>query len=113
MLAATTMTVESHRSAATLYATGELTTANVHDAIASVEQLPQHVRALCVDLRGVWRTDSDAMRALDASLRVWRASRRGVTRVKLAENADTTVVAIRFTHRRRVHASAMDANDWE
>jgi hypothetical protein len=37
------MTVESHRSAATLYAAGELTTAGVLQAAAWIEGLPEQV----------------------------------------------------------------------
>jgi ABC-type transporter Mla MlaB component len=95
-----TIIVESHRSAATLYAAGELTTSAVLEAIACVEQLPEHVRALCVDLRGVRTTDSRALRALELALRVWRASRRGMSRVKLAQDMETSVVAIKFAHQR-------------
>jgi ABC-type transporter Mla MlaB component len=100
-----TIIVESHRSAATLYATGELTTAGVMDAIARVERLPEHVRALRVDLRGVQRTDSHALRALDIALRAWRAARRGMSRVKLAQGLETSLVAIKFAHQRWTRAS--------
>ena len=95
-----TLSVESHRSAATLYVTGELTTAGALQAIARADELPENVRALCVDLRGVRRADSHAMRALERGLRDWRASRRGMSRVKLPENADAGLVAIKFTHQR-------------
>lgn len=94
------MMVESHRSAATLYAIGELTTTEVLLAIAHMEQLPESVRALCIDLRGVRNVDANAMRTLEVALRDWRAARRGVSRVKLADDADTSLVAIRFAHRR-------------
>ena len=91
---------ESHRSAATLYAIGELTTTEVLLAIAHMEQLPENVRALCIDLRGVRKVEPKAMRALEIALRDWRAARRGVSRVKLADDTDTNLVAIRFAHRR-------------
>jgi ABC-type transporter Mla MlaB component len=100
MPCASTMTVESHRSAATLYATGELTAAGVLQAATCIEGLPEHVRALRVDLRGVRSADSHAMRALEAALRDWRAARRGMSRVKLAEDTDTTLIAIKFAHQR-------------
>src|SRR5688500_865389 len=100
MPCASTMIVESHRSAATLYATGELTITGVREAIACVEQLPEHVRALRVGLRGVRRADADALRALEIGLRSWRASRRGMSRVKLAQDMETSVVAIKFAHQR-------------
>src|SRR5688572_3621338 len=98
MTSASTMAVESHRTAATLYATGELTNAAVLEAIACVEQLPDHVRALCVDLRGARRSESDALWALELALRNWRAARRGMTRVKLAPDMETSLVAIKFAH---------------
>jgi ABC-type transporter Mla MlaB component len=91
---------ESHRSAATLYAIGELTTTEVLLVAAHMAQLPENVRALCIDLRGVRKVDPSAMRALELALRDWRAARRGVSRVKLADDADTNLVAIRFAHRR-------------
>jgi ABC-type transporter Mla MlaB component len=91
---------ESHRSAATLYAIGELTTAEVLLAVAHMEQLPENVRALCIDLRGVRKVESNAMRALELALRDWRAARRGVSRVKLPDDTETDLVAIRFAHRR-------------
>ena len=94
------MIVESHLTAATLYATGDLTTAGVLQAVACIDGLPQQVRALCVDLRGVRTPDSRAMRALEIALRDWRASRRGMSRVKLPEAADAGLVALKFTHQR-------------
>ena len=100
MLSAPTIIVESHRSAATLYAIGELTVGSVTEAIDRIEHLPKQVRALCVDLRGVRTTDPRALRALELALRTWRASRRGISRVKLAQNLETSLVAIRFTHQR-------------
>src|SRR5688572_19582784 len=100
MPSSSTMIIESHRTAATLYATGELTTAGVLQAVACIEGLPDQVRALCIDLRGVRTADSHAMRALEAALRDWRAARRGMSRVKLAEDAHTSLVAIKFAHQR-------------
>lgn len=100
MPVSSTLIVESHRTAATLYAAGELTTAGVLQAVACIEGLPEHVRALCIDLRGVHTADSRAMRALETALRDWRASRSGMSRVKLPENADAGLVAIKFTHQR-------------
>ena len=78
-----TIMVESHRSAATLYASGELTAEAVLRAIAEVEQLPNHVRALRVDLRAVSCADERTLRALEIALRDWRAARRGMSRVEL------------------------------
>jgi ABC-type transporter Mla MlaB component len=100
MSAPSNLTVEAHRSAATVYASGDLTTAAVLRAIATVEQLPPHVRAICVDLRGVRRTDSRALRTLEAFLCRWRAARRGMSRVTLAEHASTSLVGIKFAHKR-------------
>ena len=96
----TTITIESHHSAATLYAAGELTTAGVLEAIACVEQLPERIRALCVDLRAVRSPDPRALRALELALRTWRGARRGMTRVKLAPDTETTVAPLRFAHQR-------------
>lgn len=100
MPAESTVIVESHRSAATLYAAGELMTAAVMDMMATAEQLPEDVRALCIDLRGVRKVDSRAMRALETGLRRWRACRRGMSRVKLPEDADRSLVALQYTHQR-------------
>jgi ABC-type transporter Mla MlaB component len=100
MPSASTMVVEAHRSAATLYATGELTKRAVMEAIACVEQLPEHVRALCVDLRGARRSESDALWTLELALRNWRGARRGMTRVKLAPDMETSLVALKFAHKR-------------
>lgn len=100
MSATSRLIVEAHRAAATLYATGDLTTAAVLQAIAIAERLPEHVRAIRVDLRGVRRTDSRALRTMEMFLRRWRASRRGMSRVELAERINTSSVAIRFAHTR-------------
>lgn len=106
MPAISRVTVEAHGSAATLYASGDLTTAAVLQALATVDRLPRHVRALCVDLRAIRRTDSRALRTLEGFLRRWRAARGGMSRVQLAENARTTVVAIKFAHKRWTPALA-------
>ena len=95
-----TFSVEAHRSAATLYVTGELTTAGVMQAIAHADHLPENVRALCIDLRGVRKADSHAMRVLEIGLRDWRSTRRGMSRVKLPDGADAGLVALKFTHQR-------------
>ena len=92
--------VEAHRSAATIYASGDLTTAAVRRAVEAVERLPADVRAICVDLRGVRRIDSRALPTLEGFLRRWRATRRGMSRVKLAERVHTSLIAIRFAHKR-------------
>src|SRR5919106_432716 len=55
------MPVEEHLSAATMYATGDLTMSNLPHAIAYVEHLPEQICALCVDLTGVRRTDPEAL----------------------------------------------------
>jgi ABC-type transporter Mla MlaB component len=76
--------VESHRSAATLYASGALTTDGLLRALAQLEQLPSNVRALCVDLRAVRAIEDGAMRTLGVALINWRAVRRGMSRVRLS-----------------------------
>src|SRR5918992_3739782 len=100
MRSESTLSVESHRSAATLYLTGELTSAGVMRAIAEADRLPDNVRALCVDLRGVRNAESHAMRVLEIGLRDWRSSRRGMSRVQLPEDAHPSVVALKFPHQR-------------
>ena len=95
-----TLSMESHRSAATLYITGELTTHGVMCAIGEANELPDNVRALCIDLRGVRKADPNAMRILQIGLREWRSTRRGMSRVKLADGADGGSVALQFTHQR-------------
>jgi ABC-type transporter Mla MlaB component len=92
--------VESHRTASTLYITGELTLDRVMEAIGRAEQLHADVRALRVDLRAAHRSESDALRALEVGLRRWRAARRGMTRVKLAPDMETNLVALKYAHRR-------------
>ena len=99
-MSTSSMILEAHGSAATLYGSGDLTTSAVLQAVASVERLPSHVRAICVDLRGIRRTDSRALRTLEAFLRRWRGTRQGMSRVKLAKAASANVVAINFAHKR-------------
>ena len=106
MSALSNMILEAHGSAATLYASGDLTTAAVRRAVANVETLPSHVRALCVDLRGIRRTDSRALRTLETFLRRWRSARQGMSRVKLADHASIGIIAIRFAHKRWAPALA-------
>ena len=101
MTTESTIMVESHRSAATLYASGELTPEGVLRAIAHVELLPNHVRALRVDLRAVRGADERALRALESALRDWRAGRRGMSRVQLPEHTGARPVALGFAHTRR------------
>jgi len=100
MQSESSVTVESHHSFATLYATGELTTAAVLRVIAGAEDLPRNVRAVCIDLRAVQITESHAVRALEIGLRDWRAARCGMSRVKLPADAETSVVALKYTHLR-------------
>jgi ABC-type transporter Mla MlaB component len=99
-MGAASSVIESHRSAATLYMSGELTTAGVLKAIAEIQLLPEHVRALSVDLRAAHRSESDALSTLEAGLRNWRSARRGMTRVKLPPEMETNVVALKFAHQR-------------
>lgn len=100
MPAESTVIVESHRSAATLYAMGEFTTDAVSRAIAHADELPENVRALCIDLRGVRSAEPGVMRALELRLRQWRAARHGMSRVKLPPDADASLVALKFPHQR-------------
>ena len=79
-----TVIIESHRSAATLYASGALTADDVLRALAHVEQLPSNVRALCVDLRAVRVIEDRALRTLGIALRNWHAVRQGISRVRLS-----------------------------
>jgi hypothetical protein len=100
MCPAPAIILESHRSAATLYISGELTPARVFEALERAHELPEHVRGLRIDLRGAHRGESDALSALERGLRRWRGSRRGMTRVKLAPVMETSAIAIRYVHRR-------------
>ena len=79
-----TVIVESHGSAATLYASGELTADGLLWALAHVERLPTNVRALCVDLRAVRVIEDGALRTLGVALRNWRVLRHGMSRVRLS-----------------------------
>lgn len=105
-----TVIVESHPSAATLYASGALTADAVLRVNVKVEQLPSHVRALCVDLRAVRTVDDRALRALHLALAVWRAARRGMSRVQLPERAVTSPVAFGLPHTPRSAARISVAN---
>ena len=75
--------LESHASGATLYLTGALSVAGARLALAAVQGLPDPVRALRVDLRGIRLFDPAALHLLAAQLRDFRRARGGVTRVKL------------------------------
>jgi hypothetical protein len=99
MCAVPAIILESHRLAATLYLSGELRSAGVLKAIELVEQLPDHVRALRVDLSGAQGSEPHALSALEAGLRAWRSGRRGMTRVKLPPDMETKV-ALKFAHQR-------------
>jgi hypothetical protein len=87
------MVLESHPCAATLYATSDLTKVGVLQASVCMDALPDHVRVLRVDLRGVRNAEPNALRALEIALRVWRALRGGMSRVELPQDAGTTAVA--------------------
>ncbi|MGQ0712205.1 MAG: hypothetical protein ACT4PJ_00585 [Gemmatimonadaceae bacterium] len=99
---------ESHRSAATLYLSGELTPERVMEALAHIAGLPGHIGAVCLDLRAVLTVPAPALRAIELALRDWRAASRGVSRVKLADDVDVSLVAIRFAHRRWSSTSSRD-----
>jgi hypothetical protein len=101
------MILESHRSAATLYAAGELTSAGVRRAMVEVERLPRQVRALRVDLGAVSLMEWQAYRALEVALQHWRAARRGMSRVQPPRLAETMAVALRFPHQRWMAREAL------
>ena len=108
-----TMVLESHRGAATLYATSDLTRAGVLQAAICMEGLPEHVRVLRVDLRGVRNADPNAMRALEMALRIWRAFRGGMSRVELPQDAGKTAVATESRIRAgRPRSGALDSLGW-
>jgi hypothetical protein len=75
--------LESHPRAATLYVRGALSARALLEAFERCAELPPHVRALRVDLRGVRLFDPRALDALARMLGRWRAERRGMTRVEL------------------------------
>ena len=87
------MVLESHGWAATLYAASNLTTEGVWQAAVCMEALPDHVRVLRVDLRGVRNAEPNAMRALETALRIWRAFRGGMSRIALPQDAYKTTLA--------------------
>ena len=76
-------TLESHRDAATLYVTGTLAVAGITAAMHEADALPEHVRALRVDLRGIAGVESGAYDALAFTTRRWRDVRGGSTRIDL------------------------------
>lgn len=98
MPAESTVIVEAHCSAATLYVSGNLTTKALCDIVARAHQLPDNVRAVCIDLSGAERPDSHALRVLELGLRPWRACRRGLSRVKVPRRTDASVIALELTH---------------
>jgi ABC-type transporter Mla MlaB component len=75
--------LEAHHDAATLYVAGTLSVAGAIDVMRRCEALPERVRALRVDLRGVRLLDVCALEALAFTLGRWRESRRGITRLAL------------------------------
>ena len=108
-----TMVLESHGGAATLYATSNLTRAGVSQAAICMEALPDHVRVLRVDLRGVRNAEPNAMRALEMTLRIWRAFRGGMSRVELPQDAGKTAVATESRIRAgRPRSDALDCLAW-
>ena len=92
--------VEAHRSAATLYATGNLTTKALLEIVARAHQLPNNIRAVCIDLSGARQPDSHALRVLELGLAPWRAYRHGLSRVKVPKRADSSVITLDFTGER-------------
>jgi ABC-type transporter Mla MlaB component len=75
--------LEAHRDAATLYVAGTLSVAGALDVMRRCDALPNRVRALRVDLRGVRLMDVCALEALAFTLRRWRDARCGITRIAL------------------------------
>jgi hypothetical protein len=75
--------LEAHGDTATLYVTGTLSTHGVIAAMHCCESLPERVRHLRVDLRGVSATEPSAHDALAFTTRRWRDVRSGRTRIDL------------------------------
>ena len=73
--------IESHTHAATVYLRGSLSAAGALGALAACHSLPERVRSLVVDLRGVNRVESDGLSTLHHLLRRWSATREGSIRV--------------------------------
>ncbi|MGI8498591.1 MAG: hypothetical protein ACR2OG_13525 [Gemmatimonadaceae bacterium] len=94
--------LESHGAAAALYLHGTLSSAGVLSALRRCYALPERVRALRVDLRGVRLFDASALDALALSLAAWRDARQGLTWVTCSNG-------------HMAHASARDRADamWE
>ena len=75
------LSIESHARAASAYLSGPLTLGLTARAITAFCGLPERVRALRVDLRGITVCDADAVRMLESLVGEWCYKRRGVSRI--------------------------------
>ncbi|HEX6058873.1 MAG TPA: hypothetical protein VFZ11_07615 [Gemmatimonadaceae bacterium] len=73
--------IEAHQEAATVYVRGALSAAGAMAVMRSADKLPDHVRALVVDLRSVEHVEAEGIYALHDLLRRWKAGRNGAIRV--------------------------------
>jgi len=81
-------TLESHRDAATLYVTGTLSVAGITAAMHEADALPEQVRSLRVDLRGMSTAEPGAFDALAFTSRRWRDMRGGSTRIDVPRDEE-------------------------
>ena len=76
--------IEVADDSATLYLHGVLSAGDADVLNGACHCLPERVRTLRLDLHGLTRLEDDAMAAVRAVLRFWRASRGGSFRLSLA-----------------------------
>lgn len=76
--------IEVADDCATLYLTGALRAVDYAALVAACDGLPSKVGTLRLDLHGVDEVNDDALSAIRAVLRYWRASRGGSFRLSLA-----------------------------
>ncbi len=76
--------IEVAEDCATLYLSGALRAVDYGAIVAACDGLPPTVDTLRLDLHGVDDVNDDALSAIRAVLRYWRASRGGSFRLSLA-----------------------------
>ena len=90
--------IEVADDCATLYLSGALRAGDHAVLTVACDGLPDHVRTLRLDLHGIDDVDDDALVAVRAVLRYWRASRGGSFRLSIAsERIVATYAEGRFT----------------
>ena len=76
--------IEVAEDCATLYLSGALRAVDYAALVAACDGLPPKVGTLRLDLHGIDEVNDDALSAIRAVLRYWRASRGGSFRLSLA-----------------------------